>query len=75
MNWKNNKVLDVHGGKDEEGRQVIVWNRHGGANQRWNIIYVDKAKPVPKTGVNEEFGWHVNRPFYIVSRLPMRRVA
>jgi hypothetical protein len=23
----------------------------------------------------EDFGFHVNRPFYFVSRLPMRRVA
>jgi hypothetical protein len=25
--------------------------------------------------VNEEFGFHINRPFYLVSRLPMKRVA
>jgi hypothetical protein len=25
--------------------------------------------------MNTEFGFHCNRPFYIVSRLPMRRVA
>jgi len=26
-------------------------------------------------GKNEDFGFHVNRPFYIVSRLPMWRVV
>jgi hypothetical protein len=25
--------------------------------------------------MHEDFGFHVNRPFYIVSRLPLRRVA
>ena len=24
--------------------------------------------------MNKDFGFHMNRPFYIVSRLPMRRV-
>jgi len=25
--------------------------------------------------LNEEFGFHINRPFYLVSQLPMNRVA
>jgi hypothetical protein len=25
--------------------------------------------------LNKEFGFHIGRPFYLVSRLPMRRVA
>ena len=71
----NKKCLDVHGGKDEEGHKVIVWNRHNGANQRWKVLYVDKAAPIPKEGFNKDFGFYVNRPFYIVSRLPMKRVV
>jgi len=71
----NKKCLDVHGGKDEEGRNVIMWNRHNGANQRWKVVYVDKAAPIPKEGFNKDFGFYVNRPFYIVSRLPMKRVV
>jgi hypothetical protein len=43
INLKNKKALDVHGGKDEEGRKVIVWSRHNGKNQRWKIVYTDKA--------------------------------
>jgi len=71
---QNNKALDVTGGKDVEGQAVIVWNKHNGANQRWKIIYTDKAdKPVAK-GMNKDFGFEVNRPFYIVSRMPMNRV-
>jgi len=72
---QNKKALDVSGGKDAEGQPVIVWNKHTGANQKWKVIYVDKAKPVPTKGYNEDFGFHVNRPFYMVSRLPMSRIA
>jgi hypothetical protein len=75
INIQDGRALDVHGGKDEEGRQVIVWKKHNGANQRWTIIYLDKAEKVQSEGLNTEFGFHCNRPFYIVSRLPMRRVA
>jgi len=72
---QNGKVLDVSGGQDKEGQKTIVWKKHGGANQRWTIVYVDKAKPIQTKGYNEEFGFHINRPFYIVSRLPMGRVV
>jgi hypothetical protein len=75
LNLQNGKALDVSGGKDAEGQAVIVWGKHNGANQKWNVVYVDKAKPVPTKGMNDEFGFHINRPFYIVSRLPMKRVV
>jgi len=29
----------------------------------------------PTTGLNKEFGFHIGRPFILVSRLPMKRVA
>ena len=44
------KCLDVHGGYDHENRNVIVYNKHNGANQRWKIRYVDTLKPEPKKG-------------------------
>jgi len=75
INVQNKKALDVHGGKDEEGRQVIVWGKHGGANQRWKVVYKDKAGDIAATGLNKEFGFHVNRAFYFVSRLPMHRLV
>jgi len=75
VNWKNGKVLDVSGGKDLEGQAVWVWKKHGGKNQTWKVVYLDKATAIIKKGVNEDFGFHVNRPFYIVSRLPMQRVV
>jgi hypothetical protein len=72
---QNKKALDVAGARDTEGQKVIVWNKHKGANQKWKVVYLDKAKPVPTSGFSEEFGFHINRPFYLKSRMPMRRVA
>jgi len=65
----------VYQGKDEEMQKTIVYNKHNGANQRWKVLYVDKAKGPQKSGLNKDFGFHVNRPFYIVSELPFNRVA
>jgi hypothetical protein len=39
------------------------------------IIYLDKAEPIRTKGFNKEFGFHINRPFYIRSRMPMQRIA
>jgi len=75
VNVKNKKALDVSGGKDNEGQNVIVWKRHNGANQRWKIVYLDKAEAVASKGLNSDFGFHIERPFYIVSKMPMKRVA
>jgi hypothetical protein len=74
-NIQNKKCLDVKNNKDEEGRPVITHKRHDGANQRWKVVYADKAKDIQTKGLNKEFGFHIGRPFYLVSRLPMRRVA
>jgi hypothetical protein len=49
-------------------------NKANNANQRWKIIYLDKAEKVRTKGFNKEFGFHINRPFYIRSRMPMQRV-
>jgi hypothetical protein len=75
VNIQNKKVLDVHGNKDKEGQKVIVWKRHNGSNQRWTITYTDKATKEVTTGYSKEWGMHISRPFYLRSRLPMKRVA
>ena len=72
-NVSNMKVLDVSGGKDAEGQAVIVYKKHGKVNQRWSILYADQVKAQTK-GLHTESGFHCNRPFYVVSRLPMNRV-
>jgi hypothetical protein len=74
-NISNKKCLDVHGNRDEEARKVIVHGRHNGANQRWRIVYTDKAAKEPTSGYTKEWGFYINRPFYLRSRLPMQRVA
>jgi len=68
------KVLDVHGGRDEENRNIIVWGRHKGINQQWDIVYADEYPEEPKKGeFNKDFGLYVERPFYIISSLPANR--
>jgi hypothetical protein len=75
--WLTNergKVMDVHGGVDQENRDIIVWKRHGGRNQQWDVIYADQWKRDPKKGeLNKDFGLYVERPFHIVSQLGRHR--
>jgi hypothetical protein len=79
FNPTNDKVIEVDNSKDEEGKAIIVNSRNGNknnnANQRWKIIYLDKAEAIRTKGFNKEFGMHINRPFYIRSRMPMQRIA
>jgi len=73
MNVRDERVLDVAGGRDAEGQNVLVWKRHNGLNQRWNILYLDEKKEEPTKGLDDDSGLYRNRPFYIVSRLPAKR--
>jgi hypothetical protein len=38
------------------------------------VIYKDEAKGPQTKGLNKDFGFHVNRPFYFRSRMPFHRV-
>jgi len=68
------KVLEVHNGEDVENRHCIVWNKHGGISQQWDIVYVDEQKPEPKKGqMSPKWGFIVERPFYIVSEMKSNR--
>jgi hypothetical protein len=67
--------MDVSGNRDAEGQNVHFWKRHGGRNQRWRVIYHDRQTKEVTKGLHRGWGFHVNRPFYFRSRLPMRRVA
>jgi hypothetical protein len=42
-NVYENKCLDVTNSKDEEGAPVGNAKKNGGANQRWKVVYLDKA--------------------------------
>jgi hypothetical protein len=68
------KVMDVSGGKDGEGKNIIMWNKHGKLNQQWDLIYAEDFPAEPVKGeLNEKFGLYVERPFYIISALPANR--
>jgi hypothetical protein len=70
-NIYNKKVMDVSQGRDVEGQKVHAWNRHNGANQRWRIVYTKDVRKDTRTSM---WGFRVNTPFYVQSRLPHRRV-
>jgi hypothetical protein len=74
VNIKDNRVLDVTGGKDAEGTAVQAWKRNGSAAQRWKVAYLDEQKKAQTKGLHKDTGFEINRPFYFVSRLPMKRV-
>ena len=65
--------MDVTGSKDDEGAKVGIAKKTASANQRWKVVYKDKSTTQTK-GLDKEFGFSINRPFYIVSRLPTNRV-
>lgn len=78
----NHKVIEVVGSIDIEGSNVGVGlntaseseNKTAAANQKWTVVYVDKAEATMTEGLDKNFGFYINRPFYIVSRMPLRRV-
>jgi hypothetical protein len=74
VNIHSGKVLDVAGGKDAEGQNVIVWKRHNGNNQKWTITYVDSVKIDTNEDFTGTWGFTANKPFYLRSKLPSRRV-
>jgi hypothetical protein len=62
--------MDIHGNRDEENRNIIVWKRHGGLNQQFDRIYKDKYPKDPKKGqLNKDFGLYVLRDFYIQTQM------
>jgi len=42
--------MDVSGGYDRENRNIIMYRKHNGINQQWDIIYVDEMPAEPKKG-------------------------
>lgn len=63
LNIKNGRAFDVHAGRDQEGRNIIIYPRHNGANQRWKIIYLDALST----------GLAPGRAFNIISQLRTKR--
>lgn len=74
INVLTGKAFDIRGASDTEGNDLTVYNNHGALNQRFKIEYLDKQKAEQTKGLNEEYGLHINRPFFIVSKSAMNRV-
>jgi hypothetical protein len=52
-----------------------MWKRHNGKNQQWKVVYEGTEVELKDKGLVEDFGLYIHRPFYLVSRLPMKRVV
>jgi hypothetical protein len=74
VNVQSGKAIEARSGKDAEGNYIQVSSKNGNLSQRWRIIYLDAKKAEPKSGFDKKFGFHRNRPFFIVSRMASRRV-
>ena len=70
---QNGKAMDVTQAKDAEGQYVATGSKTDGASQKWNIVYVDKKEQEKTTGENEDFGFTIGKPFYIISKSYMNR--
>jgi len=49
---KENKVLDIQSAQDKENRNILVWAKHGGTNQQWEIVYADENRMWSATHIN-----------------------
>jgi len=43
--------------------------------QKWKLLYVDLADPEPTEGLNKQFNFMINKPFFLQSKMYMNRVA
>jgi hypothetical protein len=75
INIKNKEVVEVQDNKDEEGQPVVLGKNDGGINQKWNVVYEDTAAKIRTSGLNKDFGFMINEPFFIVSKMWLHRVA
>jgi hypothetical protein len=67
--------MDVSGNRDTENQNIHMWNKHGGVNQQWDLIYANEWKRDPVKGeLNEDFGIYVDRTFYIQTQMKSKRL-
>ena len=74
-NIKDKRVIEVLGNKDAEGANVGINAKKNQRYQKWNIVYLDTKGRDKIKGMNTNFGFFINRPFYIVSKMWMSRVV
>jgi len=62
--------MDIQGNYDAENRNVLMWNKHNGLNQQWDIVYVKDMPDEPKKGeMNKDFNLKVDTSFHIISKM------
>jgi len=62
------KVMQLDGNKCAEGSNVGVGAKASTRNQKWGIVYTDSEVELKTKGVSD-FGFHIGRPFYIVTQM------
>jgi hypothetical protein len=67
-------VLEIPGSNDYEGAPLAMNTRRNSANQKWRVIYADTVKAEATKGLNGRYGFFINRPFVLLSQLPMNRM-
>jgi len=71
---EHGKVMSTQGNSDNEGRNIVIWNKQDWTSQHWDVAYVDEWKGEPGKGeLNEDFGLYVQRPFYLITKVGMGR--
>lgn len=68
-----NKAIDVDGGKDVEGKKLILSTKNNGNHQKWNIIYAAELKGEDTKTFNKEYGFYPGREFVLISAMPNHR--
>jgi len=53
---------------------VLIKKKSENINQYWKIIYLDEKDEEPTEGLNDYYGFYINRPFIMISRLNQERV-
>jgi hypothetical protein len=71
MNEKDhNKIASVQGAIDTENKYIYMRKREGKKHQEWDLIYQKDWIEEPGKGeMNTDFGFRVEKDFYIVSSL------
>jgi hypothetical protein len=75
VNIRTGKVIEVASGQDSEGNNVEAHVQNGSTQQKWKIRYVDTVKAGPTEGLDDNWGFHRNRPFFIRSKMPSGRTV
>lgn len=73
-NINNGKSLDLNNIDTHNTNCMFINYDQKKKSQQWELIYVDEITKEYKTGeFNKEYGFVVNKDFYIISQLPTRR--